>query len=143
MLVFGFFFSFFQPNRSERPLQFTENPDLNGLPRNGVQVVVAEVQLLQSQEVVERSLVDQHQLVVVQDEVVELGHAAERVVAYPRQPVTKDNAETLIIQRQQPSAATHINTTRRRSSGPKNRELHERHELKRPDLVEEPLFYNL
>lgn len=61
---------------------------LDGLPGDRVQVVVAEVQLLQSQEVVERSLVDEHQLVVVQDEVVELGHAAERVVAYPGQPVT-------------------------------------------------------
>lgn len=61
---------------------------LDGLPGDRVQVVVAEVQLLQSQEVVERSLVDEHQLVVVQDEVVELGHAAEGVVAYPGQPVT-------------------------------------------------------
>lgn len=103
-----FFLTGSQPNRAERPLQFTENPNLNGLPRNGVQVVVAEVQLLQSQEVVERSLVDQHQLVVVQDEVVKLGHAAERVVAYPRQPVAEDNAETLIIQQQQPSAVLRI-----------------------------------
>lgn len=62
---------------------------LDGLPGDGVQVVVAQVQLLQSQEVVECSLVDEHQLVVVQDEVVELGHATERVVAYPGQSVAK------------------------------------------------------
>lgn len=60
---------------------------LDGLPGDGVQVVVAQVQLLQSQEVIECSLVDEHQLVVVQDEVVELGHATERVVAYPGQSV--------------------------------------------------------
>lgn len=68
-------------------------PDLDGLPRDWVQVVVTEVQLLQCQQVVERSLVDEHQLVVVQDEVVELGHAAERVIAYPRQSVTADRAQ--------------------------------------------------
>lgn len=69
-------------------LSFYDVAYLDGLPGDRVQVVVAEVQLLQSQEIVERSLVDEHQLVVVQDEVVELGHATERVVAYPGQPVT-------------------------------------------------------
>lgn len=39
---------------------------------------------------------DQHQLVVVQNEVVKLRHAAERIVAYPRQPVTTDQTQTEI-----------------------------------------------
>lgn len=69
-----------------------EHSDLDGLPGNRVQVIVTEVQLLQGQQVVEGSLVDQHQLVVVQDEVVKLGHAAEGVVAYPRQPVAADQS---------------------------------------------------
>lgn len=34
--------------------------DLDGLPGNRVQVIVTEVQLLQGQQVVEGSLVDQH-----------------------------------------------------------------------------------
>lgn len=67
--------------------------DLDGLPGNRVQVIVTEVQLLQGQQVIEGSLVDQHQLVVVQDEVVKLGHAAEGVVAYPRQPVAADQSD--------------------------------------------------
>lgn len=65
-----------------------KHSDLDGLPRNRVQVIVAEVQLFQRQQVIEGCLVDQHQLVVVQNEVVKLRHAAERVVAYPRQAVT-------------------------------------------------------
>lgn len=76
-------------------LSFYDVAYLDGLPGDRVQVVVAEVQLLQSQEVVERSLVDEHQLVVVQDEVVELGHAAERVVAYPGQPVTGGGGDNM------------------------------------------------
>lgn len=65
------------------------DPDLDGLPRNRVQVIVTEVQFFQRQQVIECSLVDQHQLVVVEDEVVKLRHAAEGVVADPRQSVTK------------------------------------------------------
>lgn len=68
--------------------------DLDGLPWNRVQVIVAEVQLLQCQQVIEGSLVDQHQLVVVQNEVVKLWHAAEGVVAYPRQSIAADKSET-------------------------------------------------
>lgn len=67
--------------------------DLNGLPGNRVQVVVAEVQLLQGQQVVEGSLVDQHQLVVVQNEVVKLRHATEGVVTYPGQPIAGDRSD--------------------------------------------------
>lgn len=69
------------------------DPDLDGLPRNRVQVVVAEVQLFQCQQVIERSLVDEHQLVVVQNEVMKLRHPAERIIAYPRQSVTEDKLE--------------------------------------------------
>lgn len=67
-----------------------KHSDLDGLPRNGVQVIVAEVQLLQRQQVIEGPLVDHHQLVVVQNEVVELQHAAEGVVAYPRQAIAAE-----------------------------------------------------
>lgn len=67
--------------------------DLDGLPGNGVQVIVAEVQLLQRQQVVEGPLVDHHQLVVVQNQVVELRHAAEGVVAYPGQAVAAHRSE--------------------------------------------------
>lgn len=67
--------------------------DLDGLPGNGVQIIVTKVQLLQGQQVIEGSLVDQHQLVVVQNEVVKLRHAAEGVVAYPCQPIAADRSD--------------------------------------------------
>lgn len=70
-----------------------KRPDLDGLPGNRVQVIITEVQLLQGQQVVEGSLVDQHQLVVVQNEVVKLRHATEGVVAYPRQPIAADRSD--------------------------------------------------
>ena len=66
---------------------------LDGLPGDGVQVVVAQVQLLQGQQLVEGPLVDEHQLVVVQDEVVQLGHPAEGVVADPGQAVAVETQD--------------------------------------------------
>lgn len=70
-----------------------KHSDLDGLPGNRVQVIVTEVQLLQGQQVIEGSLMDQHQLVVVQNEVVKLRHAAEGIVAYPRQPIAADRSD--------------------------------------------------
>lgn len=67
--------------------------DLDSLPGNRVQVIVTKVQLLQGQQVVEGALVDQHQLVVVQNEVVKLRHAAEGVVAYPCQPIAAEQSD--------------------------------------------------
>lgn len=68
--------------------------DLDGFPGNRVQVIITEVQFLQGQKVIEGSLVDQHQLVVVQNEVVKLRHATEGVVAYFRQPIAADRSDT-------------------------------------------------
>lgn len=62
--------------------------DLDDLPWNGVQVIIAEVQFFQCQQVVERSLVDQNQLVVVQDQVVKLRHSNECIVPYSCQTIT-------------------------------------------------------